>query len=76
MGSGNILFLFAVRDAKQESLDFSPFELVYDHTVRGLVTLLLEQWLVVESQTSLLDNVAKFKERLGEIWTLAKENLR
>ena len=47
--------LFAVRDAKQESLGFSPFELVYGHTVRGPLKLLKEKWLVVESQKSLLD---------------------
>ena len=68
--------LFAVRDAKQESLGFSPFELVYGHTVRGPLKLLKEKWLVVESQTSLLDYVAKFKERLRETWALAKENLK
>lgn len=27
--------LFAYRDSTQESLGFSPFELVYGHTVRG-----------------------------------------
>ena len=35
--------LFAVRDAKQESLGFSPFELVYGHTVRGPLKLLKEK---------------------------------
>ena len=30
------LLLFAVRESVQESLDFSPLELVMGHTVRGL----------------------------------------
>ncbi|XP_061190377.1 uncharacterized protein LOC133198276 [Saccostrea echinata] len=68
--------LFAVRDAKQESLGFSPFELVYGHTVRGPLKLLKEKWLVEESQSSLLDYVAKFKERLSQTWKLARENLK
>ena len=29
------LLLFAVRESVQESLGFSPFELVFGHTVRG-----------------------------------------
>jgi hypothetical protein len=36
------LVLFAAREAVQESLDFSPFELVFGHTVRGLSKLLKE----------------------------------
>ena len=68
--------LFAVRDAKQESLGFSPFELVYGHTVRGPLKLLKERWLIEESRTSLIDYVAKFKGRLRETWTIARENLR
>ena len=44
------VLLFAVKDAKQESLGFSPFDLVYGHIVRGQLKLLKEKWLVVESQ--------------------------
>ena len=39
------LLLFVVRESVQESLDFSPFELVFGHTVRGLVKLLKEKFL-------------------------------
>ena len=34
------LLLFAVRESVQESLGFSPFELVFGHTVRGPLKLL------------------------------------
>uniref|UniRef100_A0A8W8MZ15 Integrase catalytic domain-containing protein n=1 Tax=Magallana gigas TaxID=29159 RepID=A0A8W8MZ15_MAGGI len=68
--------LFAVRDAKQESLGFSPFELVYGHTVRGPLKLLKEKWLGPETETSLLDYVSKFKERISQAWTMARENLK
>ena len=37
------LLLFAVRESVQESLGFSPFELVFGHTVRGPLKLLKEQ---------------------------------
>ena len=39
------LLLFAVRESVQESLGFSPFELVFGHTVRGPLKLLIEKIL-------------------------------
>ena len=39
------LLLFAVRESVQESLGFSPFELVFGHTVRGPLKLLKEKFL-------------------------------
>ncbi|KAJ8019215.1 hypothetical protein HOLleu_42344 [Holothuria leucospilota] len=37
--------MFAARESLQESLGFSPFELVFGHTVRGPLKLLKEKWL-------------------------------
>ena len=42
------LLIFAVRVSVQESLGFSPFELVFGHTVRGSLQLLKEQFLSQE----------------------------
>ena len=39
------LLLFASRESVQESLDFSPFELVFGHTVRGPLKLFKEKFL-------------------------------
>ena len=39
------MLLFAVRESVQESLGFSPFELVFGHTVRGPLKLLKEKFL-------------------------------
>ena len=39
------LLLFAVRESVQESLGFSPFELVFGHAVQGPLLLLKEKWL-------------------------------
>ena len=36
------MLLFAVRKSVQESLGFSPFELVFGHTVRGPLKLLMK----------------------------------
>ena len=70
------LVLFAAREAVQESLGFSPFELVFCHTVRGPLKLLREKWLTETSDLNLLDYVSTFKERLYNACKLAQENLK
>ena len=42
------LLLFAVRESIQESLGFSPFELVFGHSVRGPLKLLKEKFLSMD----------------------------
>lgn len=56
------LVLFAAREAVQESLGFSPFELVFGHTIRGPLKLLMEKCLTETSDLNLLDYVSDFKE--------------
>ncbi len=72
------LLLFAVREVVQESLGFSPAELVFGHTVRGPLKLVKEKWLAFEhsTPTNLLDYVSNFRFRLGRACELAKENLK
>lgn len=71
------LLLFAIRDTVQESLGFSPFELIFGHEPRGPLKLLKEKWLNDStSQPNLLDYVSKFKERLYNAGQMANENLR
>ena len=36
--------LFAYREVRQESVGFSPFELLYGRTVRGPMAILRELW--------------------------------
>ena len=56
------LLLFAVRESVQESLGFSPFELVFGHTVRGPLKLLKEKFLSDDdSSLNLLQYVSDFK---------------
>lgn len=58
------LLLFAARETLQESLGFSPADLVFSHTVRGPVHLLREKWLFDKprSKGNLLDCVSSFRE--------------
>ena len=61
------LILFAVRESVQESLGFSPFELVFGHTVRGPLKLLKEIFLLDhDSSLNLLQYVSDFKNRLSK----------
>ena len=76
--AGIPLLLFAIRETVQESLGFSPFELVFGHEVRGPLKLIKEKLLNNEepNQLSTLDYVSKFKERLQEVRKVASENLK
>ncbi|PWI46234.1 hypothetical protein CEE45_17880, partial [Candidatus Heimdallarchaeota archaeon B3_Heim] len=71
------LLLFAVRESKQESLGFSPYELIFGHQVRGPLALLQERWLEEDIKPiNLLEYVHTFKERLQKAGEMAKQNLK
>ena len=71
------LLLFAIREVVQESIGFSPFELVYGHSVRGPLKLIKEKWLGDDyAQISLLQYVCDFKNRLHDALDVARENLK
>ena len=72
------LLMFAARESVQESLGFSPFDLVFGHHVRGPLKLLKEQWLNDDDEAvkvNLLDYVSRFRTRLYEAGEIAKKNL-
>lgn len=70
------LLLFAIRETTQESLGFSPADLVFGHTVRGPLKLLKEKWMSREStSTNVLDYVSSFRERLHKVCDLARISL-
>ena len=71
------LLLFAARDSVQESLGFSPFELVFGHTVRGPLKLLKEKLLEDDDcALNLLEYVSDFRGKLAEACDLARKNLK
>ena len=71
------LLLFAVRESVQESLGFSPFELVFGHTVCGPLKLLKEKFLSDDdSSLNLLQYVSDFKNRLSKACDAAQSNLK
>ena len=71
------LLLFAEKEFVQESLGFSPFELVFGHTVRGPLKLLKEKILSDDdSSLNLLKYVSDFKNRLSKACAAARSNLK
>ena len=71
------LLLFAVHESVQESLGFSPFELVFGHAVRGPLLLLKEKWLDEDPEKiSVMKYVATFKDILFRAGQMAKRNLQ
>lgn len=68
--------MFAACEAVQETLGFSPFELVFGYTVRGRLKMLKESFLSEdEPPVNLLDYVTTFKNRLFKANELARKNL-
>ena len=71
------LLLFAVRESVQESLGFSPFELIFGHTVRGPLKLLEEKFLSQrDTPLNLLQYVSDFRSKLLTACEAAKSNLK
>ena len=58
------LLLFASMESVQDSLGYSPFELIFRHTVRGPLKLLKEQLMSENKPRDLLTYVCTFKDRL------------
>ena len=69
------LVLFAARESVQESLGFSPFELIFGHSVRGPLKLMKERWLSETPQSDILTYVSSFKSRLSEACKIANDHL-
>ena len=71
------LLLFAVREFVQESLGYSPFELVFGPSVRGPLKLLKEKFLSNdETPLNLLQYVSDFRNRLSRACEVARSNLK
>ena len=70
--------LFAYREVPQESLQFSPFELVYGRQVRGPMTVLKELWtkdIDDPEVRSTYQYVIDLRDRLEATCELARSNL-
>ena len=69
--------LMAVRESIQESLGFSPNELVFGHSVRGPLRVLRDRMLLKPTApaSNVLDYVAAFRERLHKACDLAHSTL-
>ena len=69
------MLLFATREVVQQSLGFSPFELVFGHTVRGPLKVIKEEWLKETETQNLLDYVSNFNYRLHKACEMARTHL-
>ncbi|XP_055721489.1 uncharacterized protein LOC129813225 [Salvelinus fontinalis] len=67
--------LLAAREVSQESTGFSPNDLVFGHRVRGLLSVLQDDWKSHEPPQSLLSYVCDFRRRLYAAGEMAKEKL-
>ncbi|XP_047500268.1 uncharacterized protein LOC125046527 [Penaeus chinensis] len=70
-----LLLLFAARECVQDTLGFSPFELVFGHEVRGPLKMLKERWLDNDNRSDILNHVMDFRYKLHRVCELARANL-
>lgn len=71
--------LFAYREVPQESLQFSPFELLYGRNVRGPLAVLRELWTndaISDELRTTYEYVLALRERLEHTCKLAHEELQ
>ena len=67
--------LLAAREVTQESTGFSPNDLVFGHRVRGLLSVLHDEWTDSDPPKNLADYVLGFRRRLFSAWRLAGARL-
>ncbi|XP_066962336.1 uncharacterized protein [Macrobrachium rosenbergii] len=67
--------LFAVRSMPNDSLGFSPFELIFGHHVRGPLEVLRDSWESEEPNSNILEWVSNSRSRLFAAWELAKNTI-
>lgn len=70
--------LFAYREVPQESLGFSPFEMLYGRQIRGPLTVLKELWTktdIPEETRTTYEYVVDLRNRLEQTCRLAHETL-
>ncbi len=67
--------LLAIREVVQESIGFSPNELVFGHTVRGPIAVLADEWTNFDPPENVLDYVSSFRYRLYETRAIALRKL-
>ena len=67
--------LFAVRSVPNDSLGFSPFEMVFGHNVRGPLEVVRDNWEKDTEDDNVLDWMSRSRGRLYSAWEFAKQNL-
>jgi len=71
-------FLFAYSEVPQESLGFSPFEMLNGHSIRGPMIILKQLWTKEQESPevkSTYEYVINLRQRLQDTCDLAHENL-
>lgn len=68
--------LFAYREVPQASTGFSPFELLYERSVSGLLDVLKRTWEAREtSEESVVSHIVSVRSKLEQVSEIAREYL-
>ena len=70
------LLLFAIRDSKNSSTDFTPFQLLFGREIRGPLKVLKDTWInSSQNYNSRCEYLNQFKLKLEQIQSFATKNL-
>ncbi|KAK3729695.1 hypothetical protein QZH41_004571 [Actinostola sp. cb2023] len=68
--------LFAYREVPSESIGYSPFELLYGHTIRGPLSVIKEAWLEKRHDRSNMSSyVLEMRKKLSTMQQVVQKNL-
>ncbi|KAK3719590.1 hypothetical protein QZH41_004747 [Actinostola sp. cb2023] len=68
--------LFAYREVPSESIGYSPFELLYGHTIRGPLSVIKEAWLEKRpDRSNMLSYVLEMRKKLSTMQQVVQKNL-
>ena len=67
--------LYAIRCASQESLGYSPFELMFGRKARENLRVLFESWEGEAEPEKLAKYIIRFRDRMACVQRLAKKNM-
>jgi len=68
--------LFAYREVPSESIGYSPFELLYGHTIRGPLSVIKEAWLEKRpDRSNMTSYVLEMRKKLSTMQQVVQKNL-
>jgi hypothetical protein len=67
--------MFAYREVPEQTLGFSPFELVYGWPLKGLMSLIKDQWISHDDDKNVISYVLEMRNMMVDCMKIAHKTL-